>query len=129
MIISNQQITTWGHKRELWDAAKQEAQAVLEEIAKGKSKPIFYSELNRKIRSIVFEPNGHDFHGLLGQLSEESDADGRGMISALVVHKEDGRPGRGFFSFAKDLGRDISDQERCWSDELNRVYCAFATTR
>ena len=88
-----QQIPTWGYKRELWEAAKAEARIVLQGIAKA-GKLIYYSELTRKIISISFQPDGHDFHGLIGQLSEESDAEGKGMISALVVHKEDGQPGR-----------------------------------
>jgi hypothetical protein len=115
----------WGYRVELWNAAKAEAKSVLEKVAKAGSDLIFYSELNRKIISIRFEPDGHDFHGLLGQLSEESDEEGKGMISALVVHKEDRRPGKGFFTLAKALGRDVSDTDKCWADEVKRVYAAF----
>jgi hypothetical protein len=116
---------TWGHERGLWDKAKAEAQVVLEQIAKSKSRPIFYSELNRKISVINFQPDGHDFHGLLGQLSCESDNDSKGLISALVVRRENERPGHGFFTLAKELGRDISDLDKCWLTELERVYQAF----
>ena len=117
--------TTWGHSQGRWDKAKAEAWTILERIAKTKEKPIFYSELNRKISAISFQPDGHDFHNMLGQLSEQSDQDGKGLISALVVHKEDERPGNGFFTLAKELGRDISDRERCWIAEVDRVYHAF----
>lgn len=118
--------TTWGHSPDRWDKAKAEAWTILERIAKAKGKPIFYSELNRKITAISFQPDGHDFHNMLGQLSEESDQDGKGLISALVVHKDgDQRPGNGFFTLAKALGRDTSDQETCWIAELERVYRAF----
>ena len=120
------QQATWGHRLELWNAAMVEARDALEKVAKAGHAPIFYGQLNRKIASISFEPNGHDFHGLLGQLSEESDQEGKGMISALVVHKEDGQPGKGFFTLAKTLGRDVSDPDKCWSEELKRVYRAFA---
>ena len=124
--MAAQQSETWGHKIEAWDAAKAEVRRVLEEIAKAQLRHLFYSELSRQITSITFQPDGHDFHALLGQLSKESDAEGKGMISALVVHKEDERPGKGFFSLAKDLGRDISDPEKCWSEEVIRVYGAYA---
>jgi hypothetical protein len=117
---------TWGHKLELWDAAKAEAKGVLEKLAKAQHPPTFYSELNRKISAISFEPDGHDFHGLLGQLSKESDQEGKGMLSALVILKDDARPGKGFFTLASELGRDISDKEKCWIGELDRVYSAFA---
>jgi hypothetical protein len=121
-----EQHPTWGHKIELWSAAMAEAKGELEEVAKAGHAPIFYSQLNRKITSVSFEPDGHDFHGLLGQLSEESDEEGKGMISALVVHKEDGRPGKGFFTLASALGRNVSDPDKCWSEELKHVYRAFA---
>jgi hypothetical protein len=117
--------TTWGHSQDRWDKAKGEAWTILARIAKTKGKPIFYSELNRKISAISFQPDGHDFHNMLGQLSEESDQDGKGLISALVVHKEDERPGNGFFTLAKELGRDVSDREKCWIAEVDRVYGAF----
>ena len=120
------QQATWGHTLELWNAAMVEAKGELERVAKAGHAPIFYSQLNRNIASISFEPDGHDFHGLLCQLSEESDQEGKGMISALVVRKEDGHPGKGFFTLAKTLGRDVSDADKCWSEELKRVYRAFA---
>ncbi len=123
--MAMQPLPTWGHKREAWDAAKAETQAVLVEIAKA-SKLIFYSELTRKIASINFQPDDHDFHRLLDQLSEESDAGGKGMISVLVVHMKDYRPGTGFFNLAKVLGRDISDLDKFWTEELSRVYRVFA---
>jgi hypothetical protein len=116
---------TWGHRRDLWDKAKVEAKTVLEKTAKAKGRPLFYSEISRKISAINFQPDGHDLHGLLGQLSEESDQDGKGLISALVVHKDDERPGNGFFTLAKELRRDISDREKCWVAELECVYRAF----
>ena len=41
------------------------------------------------------------------------------MLTVLVVHKTgDMEPGKGFYELAHSLGRDISDRERCWSDEL-----------
>jgi hypothetical protein len=119
------QIPTWGHKLISWDAAKTEAKTELEQVARAKKPPVTYGDLSRKVRSIAFEPDGHDFHGLLGQLSVESEQEGKGLISALVVRVEDGRPGRGFFTLALELGRDISDRDRLWSEEADRVYRSF----
>jgi hypothetical protein len=48
----------------------------------------------------VLDPHDHVFHDLLVQISVEEDANGRGMLSAIVVHLADGQPGNGFF----DLG-------------------------
>lgn len=125
MIKHNQPAPTWNHNRSTCEAAKAEALSVLTAKAKEKDPLISYSELNRRIFSINFQPDGHDYHDLLGQLSKESDADGKGMISALVVRMEDGQPGKGFFSLAKDLGRDVSDPITFWINELERVRRAF----
>ncbi len=124
-MISAKPATTWGHKAAAWDAAKAEAKTVLERVAKA-GQLISYSELSRKLRAITFQPEGYDFHGLLGQLSEESDTDSKGMISALVVRMENGRPGTGFFTLGKELGRDVSDGDAFWTAELKSVYRAFA---
>jgi hypothetical protein len=48
------------------------------------------------------------------------------MITAIVVHKNDGLPGEGFFALAKVLGRDVSDKLKCWTTEVARVFGDFA---
>src|SRR4051812_44654666 len=124
-MFETQLNNTWGYKREVWEAAKAEARQFLEEKAKARGWTS-YSELSHQITAIKFEPDGHDFHNLLGQLSWESDAAGQGMISVLVRHLGgDGLPGNGFFTLAKELGRDVADRVKCWSDEMNRVHNAF----
>ncbi len=59
---------------------------------------------------------------MLVQISVEEDADGCGMLSAIVVHSDDGQPGKGFFDLARQLDRDISDSLACWVREVNRLY-------
>jgi hypothetical protein len=124
-MFETQLNNTFGHKRESWGAAKAEARQFLEEKARAEGWT-YYSELSQKITAIKFQPDSHDFHHLLGQLSWESDAAGEGMISVLVRHKEgDGLPGKGFFTLAKELGRDVSDRVKCWSDEMKRIHRTF----
>jgi hypothetical protein len=98
----------YGYTDAQWDAAKEEMRAVL--IARARDeKTISYTELTREVHAIHF--------------SREEDAAGRGMLSVIVVHREgDKRPGPGFFTLAKKLGRDTSDREKCWVDEFIRVY-------
>jgi hypothetical protein len=43
------------------------------------------------------------------------------MLSVLVVRKEDGMPGEGFWDLAQSLDRDVSDRLRLWSDETRLV--------
>jgi hypothetical protein len=124
MIKEDQLDGTLGHSRDVWDAAKEEARRILVKTARIPD-VIEYGQLTREIHSIRFDPHGDDFRRFLGQLSWETDAAGRGMITAIVVHKHDHRPGSGFFTLAADLGRDISDPDKCWSEEVARVFRDF----
>ena len=48
---------------------------------------------------------------MLGKISEEENAGGRGMLSVVVCHRDgDLQPGPGFFRLVKKLGRDTSDK-------------------
>ena len=88
---------------------------------------IAYSDLVPKIHA--FAMNAHDprlFH-LLGQISSEEDAAGRGMLTVIVVHKvRDIQPGPGFFEPAKSLGRDTGVPLKCWVDELHHVHAGWS---
>ena len=111
--------STYGYPLKVWEQAKKEAiQGILAGASKG---PVSYSTLAKRIRSINFDPHDFAFHHLLGQISVEEDAAGRGMLSVLVVRQEDGMPGAGFFDLAQKMGRDVRDKERCWSDEAGLV--------
>jgi hypothetical protein len=108
-----------------WDAAKLEVTQTLLSRAHNAQEPMSYTELAAHVKAIDFAPDDHALHYMLGQVSEEADAYGRGMLSVMVVHKDgDQMPGPGFFKLAKKLGRDPSDRVRCWMEELNKVYAS-----
>jgi len=114
--------TKYGYKVEDWDAAKEEMKGILSERAKLRGM-IPYSELVGRIQAIRMEPDSYALAHMLGEVSEEEDAAGRGMLSVIVVHKVgDMQPGPGFFQLAKKLGRDTSDILTCWVEELKRVH-------
>lgn len=46
---------------------------------------------------------------------------GRPMLTALVVKSRTGMPGDGFFELAEQFGRDASDRDGAWAQELRRV--------
>jgi hypothetical protein len=61
--------------------------------------------------------------GLLREISTAEHAAGRPMLTAVVVHRGRGRPGRGFFELARSLGLHAgSDDEVFFAAELARVY-------
>jgi hypothetical protein len=105
-----------------WEAAKSEAVAILRERAKRRtSQTISYSDLVDQMKAIKLEPRDVRLAHMLGEISSEEDAAGRGMLTVLVVHKGDVRPGDGFFELAQSLGRDTRDREKVWIAEFNRV--------
>jgi hypothetical protein len=105
-----------------WEAAKEEARIIMIKRARARS-AISYSELVSQIRGIRLDPHDARLDHFLGQISLEEDSKGRGMLTVLVVHKSgDLQPGKGFHELARSLGRDVSDHEICWMEELQRVY-------
>jgi hypothetical protein len=109
-----------------WEAAKTQAKGILIACARARSM-IPYSELAAEIQAINFQPHDNRFFHFLGEISSEESRAGRGMLSALVVHKSgDMQPGPGFFELARDLGKDTSDILACWVEEFKRVYKVWA---
>ena len=82
-----------------------------------------YGDLVRDVSYIIDfgTPRNAVFHCLLGQISDEQEEQGRGLLTALVVHKDDLHLGVGFFEGAANWGRDITDRERCWSEEIEKL--------
>jgi len=109
-----------------WDAAKEEARTVMIERAKVRGM-IPYSNLVKQLRSIKLEAHDPRLFHMLGEISSEEDAAGRGMLTVVVVHKDgDMQPGPGFFELAKQLGRDTSNILKCWVNELHKVHAAWS---
>jgi len=118
-----------GFPPEKWKAAKDEAKAAMIERAK-KLGMITYSELIKDIKSVKLEPYDQRLFHMLGEISSEEDEACRGMLTALVVHKQgDMEPGPGFYSLASSLGRDTRDEQKCWLEELHKVHGYWSKKR
>ena len=116
----------YGFPDETWSAAKREATIALTDRAKLRGM-MAYSELIRYITTIHFDAYDQRLFDLLGQISKSEEMAGRGMLSAIVVHKTgDMEPGPGFFELAAQLGRKTSDRTKCWVEEIKRVYKHWA---
>jgi len=112
----------YGFPQPDWDAAKAEIKEIL--IGRAKVRGMIpYSELVGLVRAVNLEAHDVRLFAMLGEVSTEEARAGRGMLSALVVHKEgDMQPGPGFFDLAKSLGRDASDILKCWVEEFRKVH-------
>ena len=114
--------TRYGFSSTNWNMAKEEMRQILINRAKVRGM-IPYSELTKKITAIHMDPESYALAAMLGELSREEDAQGRGMLSVLVVHKSgDMQPGPGFFELAQELSRGTSNILKCWINELNKVH-------
>lgn len=117
-------------KKKIWGQAKEEMKSTIVEQAK-KCSLITYSDLVNKVISLQLDIELVDQRNImaemLGEISLAEDRAGRGMLSALVIHKTgDMEPGQGFFDYAKALGKNISDKTTFWIEEVNKVYGYWA---
>jgi hypothetical protein len=62
----------------------------------------------------------------LRALSEAEDDAGRGLLTAVVVRADTGRPGAGWFRLAAERGRDVADEDAAWKAERDRLRAAHA---
>lgn len=118
---------TYGFPNPQWEKAKEEAKAILRACAR-KEMTIWYSDLTSQINAIKFNPHERPFFAFLGQISSEEDAEGKGMLTALVVHKPPGdcKPGPGFYELAQSLGKDVTDLDLTWIREVKKVYRSYS---
>ena len=115
---------TYGFPPAKWESAKDEARAVMIKAARAEG-TISYADIVEQIKSITFRHHDFSLFHLLGQISSSESAEGRGMLTSVVVRQEDGYPGQGFFDLARELGLDSSDREAFWVSELRIVYSAW----
>ena len=87
-----------------------------------------YSESVQRIRAIGFEgPHDQRLPHFLREISVGESQAGRGMLTAVVVHKSgDMQPGPGFFELARELGYDTTDIEKFWIQEVKKVFAAWS---
>lgn len=105
-----------------WSEAKRQARDAMISVAKQRGM-LTYTELVRKVSAISLQPHDPRLFHFLDEISTEEDHAGRGMLTVIVVHKRgDMEPGKGFYELAAALGRDTSDLQRCWIEELHRVH-------
>jgi hypothetical protein len=62
-----------------------------------------------------------DLVPLLRALSEAEHDAGRGLLTAVVVRSDTGRPGAGWYRLAAERGRDVGDAEDAWQAERARL--------
>lgn len=66
---------------------------------------------------------------ILTAISTREDQQGRPLLTAIVVHRQDNIPGHGFFDLARHLGllRPGADQLAFFAGEVARVHATWRT--
>ena len=125
MLRDDAKLNPYGFSETQWNAGKAEATAVLAEYAR-RRQVIAYSDFVKRLESIKLEHRDPRLFHFLGEISGEENDAGRGMLTALVVHKSgDMQPGPGFFELAKKLGHKTGDIEKFWIEEVKKVFAAW----
>lgn len=103
-----------------YDAIKAEIRHILIGLAK-LGKTIFYSDLARQITSANIHHRAPIFEHILQDLCTDEMAEGRPILGVVVVNKQTGRCGDGFYKWANAHGFDAHDSEAFWQSEWNRA--------
>ena len=111
---------TYGHTLEEWEQTREEIRQVLIQCARDE-RTITYSELVGMIRTIRFILPSSKLWEILNQIASSEHPAGRGILTAVLVSKASGMPGKGFFDFAEKVGLRFTERRDFWTQERNRV--------
>jgi hypothetical protein len=103
-----------------WNSLKQEMREILIGMAKLRQ-PITYSALAASIQTAYIHHRAPYFQKLINDVCREDDAAGHEVLAVLIVRKDTGICGSGFFTHAAGEGHDVSDPEAFWRTEFDRV--------
>lgn len=118
--------TKYGLSEAIWQQAKSEMQDILIQVAQQRQ-TITYGELANLLSTVTLHPYAYAFGALLREVCDDEENAERGLICALVVQKSSGIPGNGYFRHAQSCGRDISDIQICWQNEIVKLYSVWET--
>jgi hypothetical protein len=102
---------------------------ILETVA-ARRQVLNYREFSERLRDrgILIHWRSPRMGQLLLQISERSVACGQGLLSALVVGRASGLPGKGFFDLAAQHGR-VGEHRTVWERERDRLFAEARSTR
>lgn len=98
----------------------------LKEVATAQ-KFVYYSNIAPLVNlDMSLPPDRAEIGRLLGEVSEHEHAQGRPLLSVVVISHDGNKPGEGFFTLARDLGVYTGpDEDTYWNTELKRVWATW----
>jgi hypothetical protein len=103
-----------------WQTLKEEMRDILIGVARTCS-TITYSELAALIRTAHMHQRAPLFHKLIRDMDHDEDKAGRPSLAALVVRKDSGIPGQGFYAGASAPEGQTFDPQVYWQSEFDKV--------
>ena len=104
-----------------WAQAKTAARNLLVRRARRKNRELVtYGELVAQL-PLAISHDDHRLSYLLDEISTEEHSEGRGFLTALVVHQDDWMPGAGFFVMARRCGAEVHDEEAFYMNAFKQV--------
>lgn len=123
-MVAKVKDTRWGLPLEQWRQAKEEARDVI--IARARAcGTITYAELCAAVTAAHFRHYSWALMALLDEVCDEQDPLYGIMLASLVVRRDTGMPGNGYFAWAERAGFDVSDREAFWRAETEKVWAAY----
>jgi len=103
-----------------WDSAVGHAIVILRECA---AEPgyITYGDLAVRLKSFGIKSSGWAMNNLLAEVSRREMGAARPLLSAIVLTKENRKPGRGFYELARWLGFRFVDPHAFWAAEHKKT--------
>lgn len=106
-----------------WQDLKDEMRAILIGMARQRA-TITYADLAATITTAHLHHRAPHFHRLLREMDADETRAGRPSLAALVVRKDSGIPGAGFFADLPVSDGQSADLEAYWRAEFEQV-CAY----
>ena len=105
-----------------WDKVKEEIRDILIQVAR-KQQVITYSELTSMLQTAYVHYHSHVLVSLLTDIGSAEARAGRPILPALVVTKQTGLPGAGYFKIRDERGVHIADDpQETWAEDLKQVH-------
>ena len=87
---------------------------------------ITYAELAQAVSATGFHPRSWALMAMLGEVCRDEDPVHDVWTASLVVRKDTGMPGDGYFGFAQREGLDVPDRASFWRERVQQVWNAYS---
>ena len=95
----------------------------LRRVAKGESYTTYAKIAPLAGLDMASQADRNRIADILGEISTHEHKSGNPLLSAVVLLADEGKPGQGFFTLARELGLyQGGDDLKFWLDEIKRVH-------